>query len=210
MNTFCGCRLVFMGKCACPSKNLDHFDLVGIACDMSRGLGQVLGDLMLIFGVELPEWGGLALGVIMGLLFLPFFLKNHKSSKARKILKKSSLEAYEARRDHELEAISLVAHSPHGLIALCDEAMVQGRYALAKEILLSLPKEKKWQKERRKRLSKMSPSQDLDPMSALLSVERFLQEGMTQMAVDKLSVALKKWPTDKGLNELKSKIESET
>lgn len=164
---------------------------------------------MLIFGVELPEWGGLALGIVMGLLFLPFFLKNHKSSKARKILKKSSLEAYEDRRSHEQEAISLVAHNPNGLVALCDEAMLQGRYVLAKEILMSLPQDVKWQKERRKRLQKMNPSQDLDPTSAYLSIERFWEEGMTEMAVDKLKVALHKWPRDKNLNDLKHKMEQQ-
>ena len=55
----------------------------------------------------------------------------------------------------------------------------------------------------------MNPSQDLDPTSACLSIERFLEEGMTEMAADKLKVALHKWPRDKSLNDLKLKIEQE-
>ena len=161
---------------------------------------------MLIFGIELPEWGGLALGIVLGLMFLPFFLKSHKSSKARKILKKSSLEAYEDRRSHEIEAMSLVARSPNGMITLCDEAMLQGRYALVKEILSQLPKEKKWQKERRTRLNKMGPTQERDPTMALLSIERFLEEGMTEIAAEKLKTALHKWPDDTDLIQMKEKI----
>ena len=73
-------------------------------------------------------------------------------------------------------------------------------------MLFFILKEKKWQKERRTRLNKMGPTQERDPTMALLSIERFLEEGMTEIAAEKLKTALHKWPDDTDLIQMKEKI----
>ena len=164
---------------------------------MRGGLTQVIGDLLSIFGIQLPPWGGLVMALIVAVVFIPFFVRSHRASLSRKKLKLSGFENRDKRIRMEGEAVDMVRDNPDALIALAEEGMRLGRYPFVRKVLALLPEEKKKYGKIVKQLTqKMEPREDLTPDSAVIAIERLQSEGMAEAAEVRLGRALLRWPND--------------
>lgn len=168
------------------------------------GITQAITSLLLAVGIELPPWGMPAVALAIMVLLLPLLLKNMKTSRARKLLKRASLEGAQRREEMEREALSLVADNPTGRLALADECIRRGRYALAQELLSHLPTTPKLHRERRRLMQQMAPREPATAEGAAAAIEHLLEEGLHAEAQRRLQVARRRWPEDASLLALVS------
>ena len=166
------------------------------------GTMQAVTSLLLAVGIELPPWGMPAIALAIMILLLPFLLKNMKTSRARKLLKRASLQGAQRRVEMEREALSLVASNPTGRLALADECIRRGRYALARELLSQLPDTPKLRRERRRLLQQMAPHEPATAEGAAAAIEHLLEEGLHDEAHRRLEAARRRWPEDASLSAL--------
>ena len=172
------------------------------------GISQIVNDLALSLGIELPPWSGAAAALLIFAFCFPIFLRNARAARAKKMLKRSDLSSGAEREVFEKKAIDLVGTNPHGLLTLADTAQKLNRYTLANELLNRLPKTKKLNREARRLRNKMTPRGELTIDSAAFAIENLLQEGLYDAANDRLDKALLRWPNERLLLDLKSKIAS--
>lgn len=171
------------------------------------GILQAITDLLAALGIELEPWMGPAFALGAMILLLPWILKNMKTSSARKMIKKASLEGGEKRLTMERSALEMVSDNPEGLMALAEECMRRGRYVIAREALTMIPEDDiKRQRQRRRMLKEMAPRQPETPEAAALVVERLLGEGLTEEASRRLGKALRRWPESTILNTLQERV----
>ncbi|MFT4979840.1 MAG: hypothetical protein ACI8S6_005752 [Myxococcota bacterium] len=167
---------------------------------MSGGITQSITSLLLALGIELPPWGMPAAALVLMVLLLPWILKNMKTSRARKLLKRATMESGAARDAMEQEALSLVSDNPTGLLAFADECVRRGRYGLARAALGRLPEgDTKLERERRRLLTQMAPLEPATAEAAAAAIERFLSEGLVEEAERRLQRAQRRWPEDASL-----------
>ncbi|MFT5682054.1 MAG: hypothetical protein ACI8RZ_002972 [Myxococcota bacterium] len=170
---------------------------------MGSGILSAITDLMSALGIELEPWMGPVFALTMLILLLPWILKNMRTSSARKMLKKATLEGGEKRAEMERSAITMVADNPEGLMALAEECMRRGRYVVAREALRRIPEDDiKRQRQRKHMLKEMVPRQPETPEAAALMVERLREEGLAEEANHRLSKAQRRWPESPILTSL--------
>lgn len=164
------------------------------------GILQAITDLLGALGIELAPWMGPVFAVTVMIILLPWILKNMKTSSARKLLKKASLEGGEKRLEMEQKAIEMVADNPEGLMALAEECMRRGRYGVARQALSRIPEDDtQRRRQRRRMLLEMAPRQPETPEAAALVVERLRGEGLAEEASARLSKAMRRWPENPAL-----------
>ena len=174
---------------------------------MSRmGLSQIINDFFMALGIELPGWTGIAVALGVFVLFFPLFLRNARTTRARKMMKKAGHASGQERDDLELKAIQLVKNNPYGLLALADLAHQMKRYTLAISLLDQLPNKPKLRREARRIRSKMEPRGELTADSAASAVRNLMDEGMNLAAVERLDNALERWPNSRALLNLKQEL----
>lgn len=102
---------------------------------MRGGISQVINDLMISLGIELPSWAGLVLigGVL--LFFFPLFIKNAKIKQARVLWKDSFFAPIEERKNLQEEALALVQGNSSGLLGLVEMAIQSSQLKLAEQTL---------------------------------------------------------------------------
>ena len=167
------------------------------------GILQAVTDLLSALGIELAPWMGPAFALTVMVLLLPWILKNMKTSSARKMLKKASLEGGETRAEMEQKAIAMVSDNPEGLMALAEECMRRGRYGVARQALGLIPEDDiKRQRQRKRMLKEMTPRQPETPEAAALVVERLRGEGLSDEAARRLDKARRRWPDSTVLTAL--------
>ena len=172
---------------------------------MGSGILSAITDLLSALGIELEPWMGPVFALSMMILLLPWILKNMRTSSARKLLKKASLEGGEKRAEMERQAIALVSDNPEGLMALAEECVRRGRYVVAREALAGIPEDDiKRQRQRKQMLKQMAPRQPETPEAAALVVERLRGEGLSEEAAHRLSKAQRRWPESSILASLTS------
>lgn len=173
---------------------------------MGSGILSAITDLLSALGIELEPWMGPVFALSMMILLLPWILKNMRTSSARKLLKKASLEGGEKRAEMERQAIALVSDNPEGLMALAEECVRRGRYVVAREALAKIPEDDiKRQRQRKQMLKQMAPRQPETPEAAALVVERLRGEGLSEEAAHRLSKAQRRWPESPILASLASR-----
>ncbi|MEL6342870.1 MAG: hypothetical protein AAFV53_07035 [Myxococcota bacterium] len=171
------------------------------------GITTALTELLGAMGLDLPPWGMPAIAVALMILLLPWILKNMKTTKARKLLKKAAFERNEARERMEREALDLVSNNPTGLLAFADECIRRGRYPLARQALDRLPgDDPKMRRERRRLMETMAPREPATAAAAAVTIERFLDEELHDEARRRLDRARKRWPEDALLRALAQKL----
>ena len=164
------------------------------------GILQAVTDLLGALGIELAPWMGPAFAITMMIILLPWILKNMRTSSARKMLKKASLEGGKKRAEMEQRAIDMVADNPEGLMALAEECMRRGRYVVARRALAKIPEQDvKRRRQRRRMLMEMAPRQPETPEAAALVVERLRGEGLAEEATVRLGKAMRRWPESPAL-----------
>lgn len=170
------------------------------------GMTQAITDILLALGIELPPWGMPVAALVLMVVLLPWILKNMKTSKARKLLKKATLESGRTRTEMEAQALDLVSDNPVGLLAFADECVRRGRYGLAREALERVPRDPKFARERRKVAEQMAPREPPTAEAAAAAIERFLSEGLRDEAVRRLQKARARWPEDASLVGLAERV----
>ena len=159
------------------------------------GILQAITDLLGALGIELAPWMGPVFAVTVMIILLPWILKNMKTSSARKMLKRASLEGGAKRLEMEQKAIDMVADNPEGLMALAEECRRRGRYGVARQALSKIPEgDVARRRQRRRMLVEMAPRQPETPEAAALVVERLRGEGLADEASARLTKAMRRWP----------------
>jgi hypothetical protein len=162
---------------------------------MGGGILKAITDLLSALGITLPPWAGPSVALVVMILLLPWILKNMRTSSARKMLKRASIENVERRLELERAAIEMVSDNPEGLMALAEECVRMGRYVVAREALALIPEDDiKRQRQRKRMLKEMAPRQPETPEAAALVIERLLEEGLEEEAQRRLETACRRWP----------------
>ena len=108
---------------------------------MRGGISQVINDLMLSMGIELPSWAGAVFIIALLLVFFPSFSKNAKIKQARILWKSSFFESKEERSRLQEEAWILVHKNDSGALGLVELAIQSSQLRLAEETLQKLEQE---------------------------------------------------------------------
>ena len=169
------------------------------------GLSQVLSDIFNLLGIQVPWWSGIAIGLVVAILFFPLFVKSTRAQRARKLLRNSGIEI-SGTKEMEDRAIDMVKNDPHSLLSLASIAEKQKRYKLVGRILQQIPNPQSHKKEIRRLQSKIAPRGDLTPTSAAVIIESLLEEGFTQAAKNRFDIAIKRWPTSPELLTLQQSL----
>jgi hypothetical protein len=114
----------------------------------------------------------------------------------------------EARDELEHKALSVVARSKHGLVAMVEEAHRMHRNELAREALSNL-RELTGPTKEVSRLARLTDPNPLpsSPAQLGLMVEKLQAAGLHDKAEQRLARGLKRWPRDPWLQELASAAE---
>ena len=108
---------------------------------MRGGISQVINDLMISLGIELPSWAGVVLIGVVLLFFFPSFLHNAKIKQARVLWKDSFFAPMEERTRLQQEALALVHGNESGLLGLVELAIQSSQLKLAEQTLQQMEKE---------------------------------------------------------------------
>ena len=111
---------------------------------------------MQALGIELPSWAGLAFVLVVVVFFLPTFIKNARTQRARKIWKSSFFENIDRRHALQEEALSLVANNADGMFSLVELALQASQLQLAERTLERIPNKRKNRREIRRYEFKIS------------------------------------------------------
>jgi len=158
------------------------------------GILDALASLLASVGIELPPWGMPVAALTVAAVLLPFVLRNMKTSKARKLLKRASILDGPRRQEAEAEALTLVHDSGPGLVAVADEALRRGRQAVARRAVERLAELGGQDKELRRLRQEMAPKMPASVTEMVLVVERFLDAGLVDEARVRLGRAERRWP----------------
>ena len=172
------------------------------------GLSTLVRSLVEILGGVLPHWVILVLAGVGMVIVLPFYLKGHRRSLARRrISAMHGLSQPEAER-LEAEAFSLVGRDPDGLVVVVEEAQRRGREAVARRALERLAATGRRPAEvvRLRRILE-GPGPRL-PEEEALAVDRLLQAGLTQAARQRLDRARARWPDLPEWDDLATRLAS--
>ena len=94
-----------------------------------NGMGGILDalvELLSALGIELRPWTLSVVALAVMAALLPFILKNLRTGRARKLLKRSRLLGGRERLALESEALDSVGDHPMGLVAIAEEALRMG------------------------------------------------------------------------------------
>lgn len=161
------------------------------------GMSQAISSLLQAMGITLPPWGMPAVALFVMLLFMPLILKNMKTTRARKILKRSAFESGAQRQLMEEQALALVLNNPVGLMSLAEACIQQGRYALARKALRFVPADnRRFQWELHRLRGKMAAVKPTTAAAAASTIAHLQQEGFHAEAQQHLEEALRRWPGD--------------
>lgn len=172
------------------------------------GITDALLQLLGALGVPIHPWTLPALAlVVMGVLS-PLILKNLKTGKARKLLKRARILGGAERQRLEAAALDEVGEQPMGLVAVAEEALRLGRKALAREAVARLARTGK----ARAHLRRLRREIDPDPLPAtvdatVLVIERLLEGGLVDEADRRLGRAHGKFGAHNDFAELANRIE---
>jgi len=171
------------------------------------GITKALTELLAAAGIQLDPWVGPAVALGFAILLFPWFLRNIHTSRARKFLKRSAGLGGVVRDEMESQALALVSTNPMGQIAIAEEAVRQGRYRLARDILKELQSEKRSVlRERRRLLVKMEPRDPVTLAAAILVIERLQAQGMQQEALRRVQRFLRRWPEASDLKAMAAQL----
>ena len=108
---------------------------------MRGGISQVINDLMISLGIELPSWAGIILIIGILLFFYPSLLNNAKTKQARVLWKDSFFASVEERKRLQEKALLLVQGNESGLLGLVELAIQSSQLTLADQTLDAIEKE---------------------------------------------------------------------
>ncbi|MED5374038.1 MAG: hypothetical protein VX899_23675 [Myxococcota bacterium] len=158
-----------------------------------RYLTDLLNTVLGVLGVQLPDWGGSVLLVVILIALGPFFYRNSRTKKARKLLQRVSMESGEERLAGEQEILHTVSGHPFGLVVVVEEAHKRGMGRLARRALEALDATGK-QRSELKRLQRLLGPRPTSPTQEAIAIERLHQQGLTVQAEARLQDALARFP----------------
>jgi len=170
------------------------------------GLTQAIGEILSIFGITLPPWAAPAFMLCVAILLLPWILRNMRTSRARKLLKRSIMESAEVRQSMEERALTIVDGNAPGLLAVAEESVRRGRFELAKKALTRIP-DNKLKRQRWQLMLEMQPRDPATPDAAVLVIQRLLEAEMVKEARERTERFLRRWPNDTELQAVQKQLD---
>lgn len=167
---------------------------------LTRLLSSVIGAL------GLPPWAGPLIFLGLVLLSWPLLKGNLATDSARKLLKNAARERGEEREKLEEQALAAVKGRPHGLLAVAETALAQGRRDLAVRATAELRATGKLLVEVRKLERQLQPPLPGMPYEAVVIIERLRTAGAHAEAEERLAAAQRKWPNDEEIEELAQRM----
>ena len=171
---------------------------------------QMLDQLLAATGLDLPPWAMPLIALSFMALMLPSWRRSHRVGLARKRLQSAAMAGREEREALQAEALGLVAGNPFGLIVVAEECIKRSMKPTAREAVKQLAATGR----RRPDLRRLKKTLDGDrrPVSIegeCAAIERFIGEGMLEVASSRLEEALGRWPGEPRFIQLQSNIAQE-
>lgn len=170
------------------------------------GIAQLINTLATALGIHAAPWAAPAAFVGSLVLFWPWIRGNVRTADARKALKHAARERGAERERMEKQALDLVKGQPDGLVVVAQEALEQGRNALAEEAVRQLRATNKLLPQLRLLERKLEPPLPILASEAVIVIEKMAADGLVVHARTRLEQALRKWPKDAELQELAAKM----
>lgn len=161
------------------------------------GTLDALGQLLAAAGLSLPPWAGPVFGLALALALLPRVLAMLQVGQLRRDLGRARLLEGPRRAEAEARALDAAGASPVALQAVAEEALRQGRLALAADAVRRL----EGAGGDRRELRKLQAALDPDPLpgTAAQLVGQVLQlrrSGLHARAAQRLERGRARWPGD--------------
>lgn len=160
-----------------------------------RGIAQLLDTVLQLVGVHLQPWmAPFALGMLAVALF-PLLRRTHRTSLARKRLRRLPYVGAVERRQLEEEALALAAGSPAGLLVVAQEALRLGRHELARRAADALDQTGAAPPHELRAIRRaLEPMVGPTPALERVHIEALLQAGLIGEATRRLALARERWP----------------
>ena len=105
---------------------------------MRGGISQVINEFIQSLGFDIPSWSGIALVIVLVIVFFPSLLNNAKTRQARVLWKDAMFANIEDRKRMQEEAFALVKNNESGLFGLVELSIASSQLRLAEETLLRI------------------------------------------------------------------------
>ncbi|MBT3218749.1 MAG: hypothetical protein HN348_06625 [Proteobacteria bacterium] len=171
-----------------------------------RGLPDLVGTLNLL----LPTWAVAIVLLLLGLAISPMWIHYVRSKQIRGLVRRM-VRADEAERQLLVErAMALTANKGQRLLVVATEAHKMGQVVLRNLAMAQLEQMGGQDKELAllRELVKPTETPVTHPLEAAVVIERLLEEGVVRAAHEHLGRALRRFPGDERLLELRSDIEA--
>ena len=170
------------------------------------GIAQLINSLASLLGVHAAPWAAPAALVGSLVLFWPWIRGNVRTGDARKLLVNAARERGAERERLERQALELVKGQADGLVVVAEQAVAQGRTALATEAVEQLRATKTLLPQLRIHERKLEPPLPILASEAVIVIEKMLEEGLVEAARARLAQCRRKWPTDDELLTLEARF----
>ena len=168
-----------------------------------------LSDIVQTLSMFLPTWAVVAVVAVAVMAISPWWIHSMRSKQIRGLVRRM-VRADEARRRLLAEqAMGMAANKGHRLAVVATEAHKMGQVVLRDRAMAQLEQMGE-RKELALLLEMVKPKETpvAHPLEAAVIIERLREEGMFEAARDRLERALRRFPGDDRLLELRRDIAS--
>jgi hypothetical protein len=166
-----------------------------------RGIAQLLNTLLQLAGVHLQPWMAPVALLALAILLFPALRRTHRTSLARKRLRRLPYVGAEERRRLEEEALALSTGSPAGLLVVAQEALRLGRHDLARRAADAIEALGARPRELRAIRRALEPQLEPTPAQERVHVEALVQAGLHEEAARRRDLARARWPGEEWPDE---------
>jgi len=161
-----------------------------------KGILEAFASLLGAFGLQLQPWMAPAFLLLVAAALFPMIRRNHRTGRARKLMRQLTYVDAQERWTLERQVLSLVRGDADGLIAVADEALRSGRHSLARAAVDDLRATGRRRQHLRRLEGQLAPASAPTVAEERLAIRNLLAAGMNAEARARAQRARKRWPAE--------------
>ena len=177
-----------------------------------RGVGGItdaLNSLMASAGVSVQPWFFPAIMMLIFTALIPHIRQNQRTQKAREQIRKWAENGGANSSAFQDEILDLAQGHATTLLVIGTEAHKRGVKTLAQRALHQLEQTGKHRNDARKLRAKLTGPPPLHPEAEIAAIEILIDQGLVEMARNRIEQARINWPENDAWTYWESKIASE-
>lgn len=161
-----------------------------------KGILEAFASLLGAFGLQLQPWMAPAFLLLVAAALFPMIRRNHRTGRARRLMRQLTYVDAEQRRSLERRVLTLVRGDADGMIAVADEALRSGRRNLARTAVESLRSTGRRGQHLRRLEQQLAPPSAPTVAEERLAIRNLVAAGMNAEALARVRRARERWPRE--------------